>query len=1836
MLIKSKILIILISYSFSNIFLKKEKKNSNKKTIRKLLNEDSNLFYHKFNIYYDLEILNTQVNTTIGEKYITQEYYSLIMKMLGKLSSIWENLLYIKSNGTIYINSKNVHSQNSSNKTVYRENIPNVLNKIIEADIVLVPNIVTHLSESTLASATHITQDQTGRPILGVINLRHDYNSTVKNFEKYFLMVLCHELTHVLVFKTSLFDSFPKANNEESIIKRVNNRSFIASPKVLEVARKHFNCYDEDFIGVELELQGGSVNAENHWEASMMLGDYMIAAAFLENYISDITLALFEDSGWYKVNYYTGGLFRFGKLSGCGFLNLNYTSMLRNESNFNCDGYQRDFCNINDKYVKKCTSGNLDRGFCYPFNLVDNNCDIIRNLNDLNKGHYYYHSKCNEDGNLTLEDDYLSENSICILNTFNNNNKYRTSCFYIECDYDTNNVKVFYNNINIYNCSEYKEISIENYGKIVCPDYNRVCTGTKYCTEPLECVEKKSENLMFYNKSKNYIITNIIIENEYIFISEENEQKFIIQFNKKVNYDVLKIYLISNNLDEINQIYLDCNLNDEFSYLCKIDLSELDNDKIDIYTIFYRFNDIDDYINSNSNIIFYSKIISFTPKYFLMSDDSSIRTTIKFTTLNSLTKLYRIYFYKSDNENESFKYNLSPTENNYRSFSVSKNGSNSIGKYDIYLSYEVKEDIYKLYGIANYINSNIFVILFKYYINFTQNEKFIHFCNNCELNFELENSDISLEQIEKFYYIINNNENIQNNITINNDILNIDKNNNFLILKNFTYDEIISNQINVSFYLFQGNASTQEIYSINYNYYLYTIIDMEFNINLPLITNTNENNIINMILINENYNDLSNIEEFVFLNEKNKEISIKNFIIADNNININLLFNNSEYNKLRLIKIIEKNNYIKTFNNNSLIILYPIFINETINIEEEKNVTYQELYINFIDENIINLYNNKIHCFLNSELDNNLCYNFSIYNTTYIKFFYNLTNIKNNHTLSILINNNNNNNITFQSNLYFIPKPIDLNCEKDNKVKVFKNKYECDYCKNVDKNNPYFNINSKTCVSNCKEFNLYLYNDICYNNCKELSLFSYDYSCLISCPNEFGIIDYNYNCINCSILNENNNFYHSINSICEKYCPFKSILFNNSCHLIEEIYFYDKDFYDNNYLCYNNFSNCFIYNENINEEYVNNLLNIFNNIYEFNNIEISEKIKILNEILFYNKSLIKNINIKLINNYISNIIELLYNKEKILLNTFIDIINLFGFYFTIEKNTNLLRNLNEINNNFDYFNIIINLISKITIDYNTIQTYNSVLINDLLKTNNIFFILNEESNIDNYYKLSKKNNLSYVNISSLNVNNNYNKKYLIIVNSNLLNKIYINYEKELENNVSIIIPYYNNFFNYSLYKYYKDYEINILDENDKIFQYCYISNKFKYDLSQIIRFNLFQKINNCEIINILDNDSLILNCYNINNNIIEYGLVKKFLNKKIFNLLPFKCFKNLNKIYKNFLFWIYLILIFVLSFLIFNNIKKYYKLNIKLFIINLEKLIEKEDEKQTEKENENKNDQIKISKFVKINKNLNNFNLSKDLSSKSHMQISSAHLNKINSISEPELNKNIKKSNNEIYNNIKIYNLFINNLFIIHPIFNLFKLPYDQKIFYPKNYIQIILIFDIFCFFGFISLLVNENKINKLFNNQQIKNFIFPLKKNILIIFYTFLMTYCLNIIFKFLCIKNFDENIKLSNEIKKFKKYKKKKRMIRKFFHLNKIKEIICYCIIYVLLFFMFFYSLIFTEIYVNTLNFYFFSIIWIIIFIYLFYIPLYILIICLIENKIINDYNNGKIYYIKYIFNF
>jgi hypothetical protein len=106
------------------------------------------------------------------------------------------------------------------------------------------------------------------------------------------------------------------------------------TPKVVEHAKKYFNC--DSIEGVELEDQGGTGSSGSHWEQRILLGEYMGAVIYQEEMvISEFTLAALEDSGWYKVNYYTGGLMRFGKNKGCKFLEENCYIVIQQNSKMN-------------------------------------------------------------------------------------------------------------------------------------------------------------------------------------------------------------------------------------------------------------------------------------------------------------------------------------------------------------------------------------------------------------------------------------------------------------------------------------------------------------------------------------------------------------------------------------------------------------------------------------------------------------------------------------------------------------------------------------------------------------------------------------------------------------------------------------------------------------------------------------------------------------------------------------------------------------------------------------------------------------------------------------------------------------------------------------------------------------------------------------------------------------------------------------------------------------------------------------------------------------------------------------------------------------------------------------------------------------------------------------------------------------------------------------------------------------------------------------------------------------------------------------------------------------
>ena len=141
----------------------------------------------------------------------------------------------------------------------------------------------------------------------------------------------------------------------------------------------------------------------------------MRSTEYFDTTISDITLALFEDSGYYQVNYYSGGLFKFGKNEGRNFFNkkciINGVTSFPNE-----------FCTNYDE--ESCTNTRINKGYCliyqysrtipskyryfsnernggfYPANY----CPVTNVYSSL-KNEDYYPTSCNY-GTSNVEEDY--------------------------------------------------------------------------------------------------------------------------------------------------------------------------------------------------------------------------------------------------------------------------------------------------------------------------------------------------------------------------------------------------------------------------------------------------------------------------------------------------------------------------------------------------------------------------------------------------------------------------------------------------------------------------------------------------------------------------------------------------------------------------------------------------------------------------------------------------------------------------------------------------------------------------------------------------------------------------------------------------------------------------------------------------------------------------------------------------------------------------------------------------------------------------------------------------------------------------------------------------------------------------------------------------------------------------------------------------------------------------------------------------------------------------------------------------------------------------------------
>eukprot|EP00003_Mantamonas_plastica_P027914 TRINITY_DN612_c2_g1_i1.p1 TRINITY_DN612_c2_g1~~TRINITY_DN612_c2_g1_i1.p1 ORF type:complete len:1009 (+),score=224.98 TRINITY_DN612_c2_g1_i1:1041-4067(+) len=178
-------------------------------------------------------------------------------------------------------------------------------------------------------------------------------------------------MIHVLGFTLSKYDQFldipgnvldpygvhNKTRAVSSVVQNVTKNGhtvdMIVTPTVVEAVRMHSGC--NTLAGAYLEDGGGTGSAGSHWEKRTLGNELMTSSAsqHQDAILSNITLALFHDMGYYVVNFDKAETLAWGNNLGCNFTEGNCAT-----TDWPTEGYR---CTSN---VQSCTFDRQHKGVC--------------------------------------------------------------------------------------------------------------------------------------------------------------------------------------------------------------------------------------------------------------------------------------------------------------------------------------------------------------------------------------------------------------------------------------------------------------------------------------------------------------------------------------------------------------------------------------------------------------------------------------------------------------------------------------------------------------------------------------------------------------------------------------------------------------------------------------------------------------------------------------------------------------------------------------------------------------------------------------------------------------------------------------------------------------------------------------------------------------------------------------------------------------------------------------------------------------------------------------------------------------------------------------------------------------------------------------------------------------------------------------------------------------------------------------------------------------------------------------------------------------------------------
>jgi hypothetical protein len=392
------------------IFVSQEKDN-----MRHLKEEQ----WEPLRVHLDFSLIENNLG-----KFKKQDFIDLKEKIMPKTRQILEKLLKVKRiSGKLKLNHESCESV--AVPEVYLGDGDGV-----DADIVIFVTIDDtgfFLSNRIEAAATHCLQHSlTRRPIAGYIQFKPDLKVDNKTAEDYMVWLAIHEITHILVMNDSLYEDWIDANVKplgmnnvvgSKILENGKKMSFLKTPKIIEKGKAHYGC--DKFEGLPLEYNGGPGTVGAHWSKRYVNTDYMIGDSYGENLISELTLAMFEDSGWYKADYSLANLFLWGKGQGCDFLNnkikcvnIEDDKVITTKFNKNfCTNLNYPVCSTNNIFRANCRTRKYKNLFSYEQYFGDKNRGGIDILSDkcpipieVKNGQSYYGGSCRVGQTKTIKD----------------------------------------------------------------------------------------------------------------------------------------------------------------------------------------------------------------------------------------------------------------------------------------------------------------------------------------------------------------------------------------------------------------------------------------------------------------------------------------------------------------------------------------------------------------------------------------------------------------------------------------------------------------------------------------------------------------------------------------------------------------------------------------------------------------------------------------------------------------------------------------------------------------------------------------------------------------------------------------------------------------------------------------------------------------------------------------------------------------------------------------------------------------------------------------------------------------------------------------------------------------------------------------------------------------------------------------------------------------------------------------------------------------------------------------------------------------------------------------